>query len=124
MILHVIELGDPGTREEVSMDSTDGRQREREEQRAHASRGELVERIARAVRADGTATPLEGLMLRRTRRPRAANWTDLRVRPRDRKKPDYQARQRGLEDRGRSPARTAAARCRSRQPQPPRRCGQ
>ena len=37
------------------MDSTNGRPSEREAQRAHASRDELVERIARAVRDDGTA---------------------------------------------------------------------
>ncbi len=52
------------------MDLTNRRQAEREEQRAHASRGELVEHIARAVRDDGTATPLEGLMLRRASSPR------------------------------------------------------
>jgi hypothetical protein len=58
-----------GTREEALMDVMNGRQLEREEQRAQASRGELVERIARAIHDDGTATPLEGLMLRRASSP-------------------------------------------------------
>ncbi|HET7479190.1 MAG TPA: AraC family transcriptional regulator [Rubrobacteraceae bacterium] len=40
-------------------------QSEREAPRAQASRDELVERIARAVREEGTAEPLEGLRLRR-----------------------------------------------------------
>ena len=51
------------------MDSMNRRQSEREAQRAHASREELVERIARAIRDDGTATPLDGLLLRRASAP-------------------------------------------------------
>ena len=51
------------------MDVMNSRQLEREEQRAQASRGELVERIAWAIRDDRTATPLEGLMLRRATEP-------------------------------------------------------
>ena len=51
------------------MDSVNHRQPEREEQRVHASRDELVERLARAVPADGTTTPLDGLMLRRASAP-------------------------------------------------------
>ena len=51
------------------MDSTNGRQPEREVQWAHARRDELVERIARALREDGTAEPLPGLMLRRASAP-------------------------------------------------------
>jgi AraC-like DNA-binding protein len=42
---------------------------EREAQRAQASRDELVERIARAIREDGTVEPLEGLRLRRASSP-------------------------------------------------------
>jgi AraC-like DNA-binding protein len=38
---------------------------DREALRVHAHREELVERIARAIRADGTAQPLEGLHLSR-----------------------------------------------------------
>ncbi len=51
------------------MDSMNHRQPAREVQRAHASRDELVERIARAVRDDGTAEPLAGLRLRRASAP-------------------------------------------------------
>ncbi|HET9109341.1 MAG TPA: AraC family transcriptional regulator [Ktedonobacterales bacterium] len=42
---------------------------EREEQRAQASRVELVERIARAIRDDGTVEPLPGLYLSRVSTP-------------------------------------------------------
>ena len=38
---------------------------EREVERMQAHREELVERIARALRADGTAQPLQGLHLYR-----------------------------------------------------------
>src|SRR5918911_3248242 len=41
----------------------------REAHRAQASRDELVERIARAIRKDGTIEPLEGLRLRRASSP-------------------------------------------------------
>ncbi|MGZ3667337.1 MAG: AraC family transcriptional regulator [Ktedonobacterales bacterium] len=42
---------------------------DREAQQVQAHREELVERIARAVRADGTAQPLHGLHLARSSRP-------------------------------------------------------
>jgi AraC-like DNA-binding protein len=42
---------------------------EREAHRAQASRDELVERIARAIREDGTVEPLEGLHLNRSSSP-------------------------------------------------------
>ena len=42
---------------------------EREAHRAQASRDELVERIARAIREVGTVEPLEGLQLRRASSP-------------------------------------------------------
>ena len=51
------------------MDPMDRRQSEGEVQRAQASRDELVERLARAVREDGTAEPLAGLQLRRASAP-------------------------------------------------------
>lgn len=51
------------------MDSTNRRQSEREVQMVQARRDELVERIARAVREDGTAEPLAGLRLRRASSP-------------------------------------------------------
>src|SRR5437867_198167 len=51
------------------MELMDRRQPEREAQRVQAAREELVERLARAVRDDGTATPLDGLLLRRASAP-------------------------------------------------------
>jgi AraC-like DNA-binding protein len=51
------------------MDSMKRWQSEREVQRAQASHDELVERLARAIRADGTVEPLEGLRLRRASSP-------------------------------------------------------
>jgi hypothetical protein len=37
-------------------------QSERQVQQAHASRGELIERIMRAIRNDGAVEPMEGLV--------------------------------------------------------------
>jgi AraC-like DNA-binding protein len=51
------------------MDVTDHEQVEREAQRSQTYREELVERIARAVREDGTVEPLEGLHLGRASLP-------------------------------------------------------
>jgi len=51
------------------MDSTNHQLSEREVQRAQANREELVERLARAIRHNGTAEPLNGLMLRRASAP-------------------------------------------------------
>jgi AraC-like DNA-binding protein len=51
------------------MDSMSYQHAEREVHRAQASRAELVERIARTVREDGTVEPLEGLRLRRASSP-------------------------------------------------------
>jgi AraC-like DNA-binding protein len=53
------------TSEEVAMDMMNHQQAEHEAQRMQANREELVERIARAIRADGTAQPLQGLHLYR-----------------------------------------------------------
>jgi len=52
--------------EEVTMDP---RQREFEAHRTQANRAELVERIARAVRKDGTVEPLPGVRLYRSSSP-------------------------------------------------------
>src|SRR6266481_2972227 len=52
MILHIFQMGDGETREEVPMDVMNHQE-------------ELVERIARAMRQDGTAQPLQGLHLYR-----------------------------------------------------------
>src|SRR5215211_2660526 len=62
-------MGDAGASEGADMETMDRRQAEREVQRAQASREELVERLARAIREDGTATPLPGLLLRRASAP-------------------------------------------------------
>ncbi len=51
------------------MNSPSDPQSEREAQRVQANREELAERIARAVRDDGTAEPLPGLRLRRASSP-------------------------------------------------------
>ena len=51
------------------MDLMNRPQSEQEAHRAQASREELVERIARAIREDGTVEPLEGLGLRRASSP-------------------------------------------------------
>ena len=69
MILQIAETGDAGTSEGISVDSTNHRRSAREAQRAQALRDELVERIAFAVRDDGTVEPLDGLQLRRTSAP-------------------------------------------------------
>lgn len=63
--LHIFPMGDGETREGVLMDEMNHEQAEREAQRMQANREELVERIARAMRADGTAQPLPGLHLYR-----------------------------------------------------------
>jgi AraC-like DNA-binding protein len=55
--------------EEVTMDSLDPQQVEREVHRAQANRDELVERIARAIREDGRVEPLKGLHLNRSSLP-------------------------------------------------------
>ncbi len=51
------------------MDAPDRGQAEREAHRAQADRDELVERIARAIRDDGTVEPLQGLRLHRASSP-------------------------------------------------------
>src|SRR5256886_16534327 len=65
LILHILQMDDGETREEVPMDVIDHQQAEREAQRVQANREELVERIARTIREDGTAQPLQGLHLYR-----------------------------------------------------------
>src|SRR5258706_164464 len=57
LILRIFQMGDGAIREEVLMDVMNHQQAEREAQRVQANREELVERIARALRAHGTASP-------------------------------------------------------------------
>jgi hypothetical protein len=70
LILQIFEMSDEETREEVLMDVMNHQQAEREAQRVQVNREELVERIARAMHADGTAQPLQGLHLARLSSPR------------------------------------------------------
>jgi AraC-like DNA-binding protein len=58
-------MSDAGTSEEVATDLMSHAQSECEVHRAQASRDELAERIARAIREDGTVEPLKGLHLNR-----------------------------------------------------------
>lgn len=55
---------------EDAMDSMNHQQAKREAQRMQANREELVERIARCVREDGSTQPLKGLYLHRLSVPR------------------------------------------------------
>src|SRR5438067_2820327 len=64
-------MSDGETREEVAMDVMNHQQAEREAELMQANREELVERIAWAIREDGTAQPLKGLHLNRRSSPRA-----------------------------------------------------
>src|SRR5437763_3131717 len=65
LILQIFQIGDGETREEVAMNVMIHKPAEREAQRVQANREELVERIGRAMREDGTAQPLHGLHLAR-----------------------------------------------------------
>jgi len=69
LILHIFRMSDGETREEVPMNVMILQQAEREAERAQANREELVERIARAMREDGTTQPLQGLHLSRSSLP-------------------------------------------------------
>ena len=69
LILQIFQMSDGETREEVRMSVMILQQAEREAQRVQANREELVERIGRAVREDGTVQPLLGLHLARCSLP-------------------------------------------------------
>jgi AraC-like DNA-binding protein len=58
-------------RKEVTMDSMNPQQLEREAHIAQANRDELVERIIRAIGEDGTVEPLKGLHVHRSSWPKA-----------------------------------------------------
>jgi AraC-like DNA-binding protein len=72
MILHIFQISNGETKEEISMDGRDRQSAEREAQLMQANREELVERIGRAMREDGSVQPLEGLHLIRLSSPRAS----------------------------------------------------
>src|SRR6266699_4017123 len=65
LILRIFQMGDGAIREEVLMDVMNHQQAAREAVLLQAHREELVERIARALRKDGTVQPLQGLHLYR-----------------------------------------------------------
>src|SRR5947209_5959445 len=65
LILHIFPMGDGETREEVLMNVMIQQRANREAVLLQANREELVERIGRAVRQDGTTQPLPGLHLYR-----------------------------------------------------------
>ena len=68
-ILQSFKMG-AETREEALMDVINNQQAEHEAQRMQVNREELVERIARAIREDGTVQPLPGLSLNRISVPK------------------------------------------------------
>jgi hypothetical protein len=72
MILHIFQISDGETQEVVTMDEIDRQSTEREAKLLQANREELVERIGRAMREDGTVQSLEGLHLIRLSSPRAS----------------------------------------------------
>src|SRR5437016_8361126 len=65
LILQIFQMSDKETREEVPMNVMIQKPPEHEAKRVQANREELVERIARAVREDGTVQSLPGLYLSR-----------------------------------------------------------
>src|SRR5712691_4792349 len=69
LILQIFQMSDGETREEVPMNVMIHQQAEREAERVQANREELVERIGRAMREDGTVQPLQGLHLSRSSWP-------------------------------------------------------
>jgi AraC-like DNA-binding protein len=69
LILQIFQMSDGETSEEVPMNVMILQQAEREAEWMQANREELVERIARAMREDGTAQPLQGLHLSRSSLP-------------------------------------------------------
>jgi AraC-like DNA-binding protein len=62
-------MGDREINEEMPMDGINHQQSEREIQQMQANREEMVERIARAIREDGSIQPLQGLHLSRLSAP-------------------------------------------------------
>src|SRR5205085_10153991 len=69
LILHIFPMDDGEIREEVPMHVMIHQPAEREARLMQANREELVERIARAMREDGIAQPLQGLYLYRRSSP-------------------------------------------------------
>ena len=68
LILQILPMSD-GEKEVPGMNVTIQQQAEREAQRMQVNREEMIERIARAIREDGTIQPLGGLYLSRSSLP-------------------------------------------------------
>jgi AraC-like DNA-binding protein len=66
LILQILKMSTRARREEVLMATMIKEQAEREMQRLQANREELVERVWRVLREDGTVQPLPGLHLARS----------------------------------------------------------
>src|SRR5947209_14494602 len=69
LILQIFQMSDRETREEVPMNVMIHQQAEREAELMQANHEELVERIGRALREDGTVQLLQGLHLSRCSLP-------------------------------------------------------
>src|SRR2546427_11453634 len=69
LILQIFQMSDRETREEVPMNVMIHKPAEHEAQRVQANREELVVRIGRAIREDGTVQSLQGLHLSRCSLP-------------------------------------------------------
>ena len=69
LILQIFPMDGGETREEVSMNVMIRQQTDREAERLQADREELVERIGRAMREDGTTQPFQGFHLYRRSSP-------------------------------------------------------
>ncbi len=69
LILHILQMSNGETREEVEMNVMILQPAEREAVRLQANREELIERIGRAIREDGAAQPFQGLHLARSSSP-------------------------------------------------------
>ncbi len=70
-ILQILKISTRARREGVPMSTMIKEQAEREIQRLQANREELVERVSRVLREDGTVQPLSGLRLARSSGPSA-----------------------------------------------------
>jgi AraC-like DNA-binding protein len=71
LILQILKMSTRARREGVPMSTMITRQAEREIQRLQINREELVERVSRVLREDGTVQPLPGLHLARSSSPTA-----------------------------------------------------
>jgi hypothetical protein len=69
LILQILKMSTRARREGIPISTMIIQQAEREIQRRQANREELVERVSRVIREDGTVQPLPGLRLARSSSP-------------------------------------------------------